>query len=173
MSCSFFIFFWHLLSNFFKIRFKVKIWPLLICKGQPVTLWCHQVLFLVLHWAKIWFSGLDDFIHIAHHPYAIRAISAMKLGDPVEVLEFLAIENNKVFTWKLLDTVNRKASQLIERHTEVQQHDWKNHAVDDGACDEIDSAWSFDQSDEANLMVRFHKLACRWWDVNLLLCHST
>ena len=105
-----------------------------------MSLRLEQLSVFVLDWAKIRFSGFDDFTHIRNHTDTIGAIGAVKFRNPIQVLQLLSIKNDEVLARKLGDAVDGKTSPLIERHAGIEQHDGKHHAVDDGARDEIDGA---------------------------------
>ena len=87
--------------------------------------------------AKILFGAGQNFAHITHQAVAIFAVRAVKLLDKVEITQVMTIENHVIRAFDLGDAVNRKAGELVKADEQVKQHHRENHAVDDGACDQV------------------------------------
>ena len=88
--------------------------------------------------AKVQLSCCNHRRHKSHNAHTIGAIGAVRFGNPVEVFQLLAIKDDEVFARERGDAVNGKTSPLVKRHKGVEDQQGDDHAVDDGAGDQID-----------------------------------
>ncbi len=86
---------------------------------------------------EIGFGARQNFAHVAHQPVAVFTVEAVEFLDEIEVLQLGPVIHQVVAAAHLGDAVNRKAAPLVKTHAQVQQHQRKNHAVDDGAGDQV------------------------------------
>ena len=107
-------------SGFFKVSIKIKIgW---FCKvNVAIALMAARALLdLVLDGAKVMFSRTNHCADKCNDANAISAISAMCFGDPIEILELLAIKDDEVLAGNFGDAVYRKTCPLVKRYKGIQ-----------------------------------------------------
>ena len=141
--------------GFFKVSIKIKITGFCKVNVAIALMAARTLLDVVLDGAKVMFSRTNHCADKCNDANAICAISAMCFGDPIEILEFLAIKDDEVLAGNFGDAVYRETCPLVKRHKGIQKQQWKDHAVDDGAGDQIDGPGAFDQCKEPQLVIGF------------------
>ena len=128
----------QLVSGFSKVRIEIKIRGFI--KWNVLTILLRSVYFLglMLDRTEIRFCRANHCTNKSYDTHTIRAIGAMEFGYPIQILQFLAVKDDEVFAREFRNAVNRKARPLVKRNKGIQYHQRKNHAVDDGAGNQID-----------------------------------
>lgn len=103
--------------------------------------------------AKILLGSRQYFAHVAHQPITVFTISAMKFLDEVQVAQVPAIKHDVIVPPHFGNAINRKASQLIETHAEIEHDERNDHRVNDRPSNEVLRTISDQPAEEAPLQL--------------------
>jgi hypothetical protein len=81
--------------------------------------------------APILLGASGDFTHVRDQPVGVAAERAVHLFDCVQIRELVAIDREIPTTRHQWHAVNREAHPLIQRHLQIEQHEWQKQRVDD------------------------------------------
>lgn len=119
---------------------EIKICSLFVWNSGPNDKRFDDFFGGVFDGAKIGLCRVDHGTDKTQDTNPISAVGAVRFGHPIQILQFLTVENNEIFAFELGYSVNWETSPLVKTHEQVQQHDGKNHAVNDGACDQVNGS---------------------------------